>query len=162
MADETAAQSVAVAATAIDQAAETKAAEIAAPVVEAVVEAAAARVDAAEATAQNIADAAMATEIGRQVAAVRTEFETWKTTIQNQQAEQSAKLTTMQGELQPLREQLTAAVATLGTISSLIQPKSEPPAEGTKVVTETINPDGGVVQEVAETVQKPVSRRHWI
>ena len=163
MADDPAAPpSVVAAAEAIDQAATEKAVEIAAPAVEAVVEAAAARVDAAQEAAQQITDAAMATEIGRQIAAVRTELDTWRNQIQTTVANQAAHLTQMQSELQPLREQLTAAVATLATISSLIQPKSEPQPVADKVITEKINPDGGVVQEVVEMAPKPTSRRRWI
>ena len=161
MPDETPPQVVAVAATAIEAAAETRAAEIAAPAVAAAVDAAAAGVAAAEAAAKQLAEAALQTELGRMVAALRTETETWRTTIQNTLADQAAHLTQMQSDLQPLREQLTAAVATLATISSLIPPKSEPPVEGQKVVTEKVDPDGGVVQEVVETappVRKSLKR----
>lgn len=159
MADESTPSSVTVAAVAIDQAAQEKAVELAAPAVAAAVDAAAAGVAAAEAAAKQLAEAALQTEIGRTVSALRSEYETWRTTIQNTVADQAAHLTQMQSELPPLREQLTAILA---SISLLTPPKSVEPVAEETVITEKVDPVDGGVQEVAETVPKPQNRRRWI
>lgn len=76
--------------------------------------------DAAARQAKQIADAALATELGGQIQATRQEFETWRTTADQRIMEMSE--TNRQSQ-----ERLAEATTLFGSIRALLTPTQEPP-----------------------------------
>lgn len=147
---------------------EAETAAVSEEVIAAVVEAAEERVEAAERTAEQIAEAALESERGRQIDAIRKDVEKW----QSEQAELKFQLTEMKETITTLSGQI-AALATLEIssqaqqapvpiLSSSTLPTSETPepmAEILEVIPESLSES--VVAESPVPVEAP-KRKRWI
>ncbi len=103
------------------------------------------RIATAEATAQAVTDAALQSEIGKQVTSVREDMDEWESEIearldqlQSQQTALQEQQTILSTGLSELR---TLKVTTVETVPSSISETLPPPVEGTKtVIAEIVDP----------------------
>jgi len=135
---ETSTAAIVAAATEVAEANEIRA-EHAQDVAEVVLEQAAAQVERAEEMAEDIARAAMETHLGQRISELEGKQYSW----QDQLAELSAQLQTLQETVNLLQGQL-AATATIAVSSQSTPPQSEPTTE---VVTEAVTTLETVVPE---------------
>jgi len=131
--------------------------EQASQIAETVIEQAERRVEAAEQVAQQIGDAALMTELGKQVQALREEVGSWRMEVDRQITECRDQMTTLSSQVQELMARPSVALLPQTEQSSSIQQTLQEP---TQAAVATVLPASVEVADPApETKPKRLPRR---
>ena len=106
----------------------------------------------AQATAQAITDAALQSELGRQIDALRTENSTWKASLENQISQVSSQMSEIRGRLETIQPPTAVVVQ-----PSLTLPASEEVIPAEMPEHNPISP-GLVGADGQEDLEQPESR----